>query len=52
MKDITPASYEGSHVILDVEPGGKAYSINYVSAADESMTVRSVLKFKTANSRQ
>lgn len=52
MKDITPASYEGSHVILDVEPGGKAYSINYVSAADESMTVRSVLKFKTENSCQ
>lgn len=47
MKDIPAASYEGSHVILDVEPGGKHYTINYVGASDESMTVKSVLKFKT-----
>lgn len=47
MNDIPTASYEGSHIILDVEPGGREYSINYLTAADESMTVKSVLRFKT-----
>jgi len=47
MNDVPTASYEGSHIVLDVVPGGKEYSINYISAADESMTVRSVLEFKT-----
>jgi len=47
MADIPAASYEGSHMVLDVEPGGKNYSMTYISAADESMTVKSVMKFRT-----
>jgi len=47
MKDIPEAAYSGSHIILDVEPGGQDYSISYISAEDESMTVKSVMKFKT-----
>jgi len=47
MDDVPAAAFEGSHIILDVEPGGKRFSINYLSATDESMTVKSVMKFKT-----
>jgi len=47
MKDIPTSSYEGSHIVLDVEPGGKNYSVNYITAADESMTVKSVMNFRT-----
>lgn len=47
LSDVSSASYEGGHVILDVEPGGKHFSITYLTAADESMTVRSVMDFKT-----
>ena len=47
MNDVSEASFDGGHVVLTVEPGGKDYSITYLTAADESMTVRSVMKFKT-----
>ena len=47
LDDIEPACFDGAHVILDVEPGGKRYSITCLDARDESMTVRSVLRFKT-----
>jgi len=47
MEDIPSESYEGSHIVLDVEPGGKQYSINYLTAEDESMTVKSVMEFRT-----
>lgn len=47
MKDVAPASFDGGHVVLKVEPGGKKFSMTYLSAADESMTVRSVMHFKT-----
>ena len=47
LEDIEPACFDGAHVILDVEPGGKRYSITCLDARDESMTVRSVLHFKT-----
>ena len=47
LDDIEPACVEGAHVVLDVEPGGKRYSITCLDARDESMTVRSVLRFKT-----
>ena len=43
--DVSKASYEGGHIVLDVQPGGSKYSISYLTAADESMTVRSVMKF-------
>lgn len=47
MKDVEKASYEGGHIVLDVMPGGRRYTITYLSAEDESMTVRSVMEFKT-----
>lgn len=46
MKDIARDSYEGGHVVVNVEKGAKRYSVSYLSAQDESMTVRSVLHFK------
>jgi len=46
MKDVARDSYEGGHVVVNVEKGGKRYSVSYLTAADESMTVRSVLHFK------
>ena len=47
MDDVEKASYEGGHVVLCVEKGGKRFSVSYLSAADESMTVRSVMRFQT-----
>lgn len=47
-KDVDSHSFEGSHVVLTVEKGGKDYSIAYVPAADESMRVSSVMHFKTS----
>lgn len=47
LDDIEPACFEGAHVVLDVDPGGKRYSITCLDARNESMTVRSVLRFKT-----
>jgi len=49
MADVPTASYEGSHIIIDVEPGGRKYSVNYIGAADETMTVKSVMNFKTSS---
>ena len=46
MKDVAKESYEGGHVVVNVEKGARRYSVSYISAADESMTVRSVLRFK------
>ena len=47
MKDVAKASYEGGHVVLNVGEGGEKYSITYLSADDESMTVKSVMNFET-----
>ena len=47
LDDVAKASYEGGHVVLCVEKGGEKYSISYLTAADESMTVRSVMRFNT-----
>ena len=47
MSDIIKDSFDGGHIILNVEPGGKSYSITYLSADDESMTVKSVMEFKS-----
>ena len=46
MKDVAPESYEGGHVVVNVEKGGRRYSVSWLTAQDESMTVRSVLHFK------
>ena len=42
MDDVSIASYEGSHIVLDVEPGGKRFTITHLSAADESMLIKCV----------
>lgn len=47
MKDVPEALYDGCHMVLTVEPGGKEYSMTMLSAANESMKVKSVLRFKT-----
>ena len=44
---IPNAAFEGGHVILNVSDNGKRYSISYLSAQDESMTVRSTIDFQT-----
>ncbi|MBO7070617.1 MAG: hypothetical protein J6W09_04920 [Bacteroidales bacterium] len=46
MKDVSTDSYEGDHVVVNVEKGGKRYSVSYLTAQDESMTIRSVMHFK------
>ena len=43
---IDESSFDGGHVVLDVAKGGKDYSITYLTAADESMKVLSVMDFK------
>lgn len=45
MRDIDPNSFDAGHIVMDVEPGGKNYSIAYLTAEDESMKVRSVMRF-------
>ena len=45
MNDVAEASFEGGHIILCVEEGGEDYSVTYLGADDESMTVKSVMKF-------
>ena len=47
MKDVPEAVYDGAHIVLTVPPGGENYSLSFIDAADESMTVRSVMKFKS-----
>ena len=47
LDDIAAPCFEGCHVVLTVPKGGKEYSITCVGAADESMTVKSVMNFKT-----
>lgn len=44
---IAKAAFDGGHMVLDVPRGGRSYSISYLSAADESLTVRSVLNFRS-----
>ena len=39
--------YMGTHIVLDVPPGGETYSLAFIDAADESMRVKSVLDFQT-----
>lgn len=44
-KDVPKELYEGGHIVFDVPPGGKTYSMSVLSAADETMTVRGVFHF-------
>ena len=45
LADIAPESFEAGHVVLTVAPGGETYSIVYVTADDESMTVTGAYDF-------
>jgi len=45
VKDIDPAVGDGAHVVVDVEPGGRRYSLSALEARDESMRVKSVWRF-------
>ena len=46
--DVAKASYDCGHIVLDVPPGGKTYTMTYLTADDESMAVKSVLRFDGA----
>ena len=45
LADIAPESFAAGHVVLTVAPGGKTYSIAYVTADDESMKVTGAYDF-------
>ena len=47
VKDIAKESFAGGHVVFDVPPGGKEYSLSYITADDESMKVTGVYHFKS-----
>lgn len=47
LKDIDPAIFDGAHVVVDVEPGGRDYSLYALEARDESMTVKSAYRFSS-----
>ena len=47
VKDVPKALYEPKHLVFDVPPGGETFRLSCVRAADESMTVESVIDFKT-----
>lgn len=47
LDDVAPASFEGGHVVVTVAKGGDEYSVAYLTADDESMTVRSSLDFRS-----
>ena len=43
--DIPPAAYEGGHVVITVPPGGETFTVQYLTAADESMRVTASYEF-------
>ena len=47
LKDVPAACFEGAHVVVDVDPGGKKFSVSLVSAADESMRVAACFNMRT-----
>ena len=47
MKDVPAEVYEAAHVVIDVPPGGKTYSMAFLGAADEKMTVRGRMQFRS-----
>ncbi len=42
---IATESYEGSHIVLTVQPNCTDYSITFISAEDEDMRIKSVIPF-------
>lgn len=47
MKDVAKACFEGTHLVVDVPPGGTSYKLSFISAADESMRVIDSMERKT-----
>ena len=45
LNDIAPEAFDAGHVVLTVAPGGKTYSVAYVTADDESMKVTGAYEF-------
>ena len=41
---VAPASFRGGHIVVTVPPGGKTFTLRYVDAGDEKMTVVSEKK--------
>lgn len=47
MKDIAPETFEGCHIVVNVGRGGKSYSVSFIPARDESMTVCGIMHFNS-----
>ena len=47
MKDIAPETVEGCHIVVNVDREGKSYSVSFIPARDESMTVCSIMHFNS-----
>ena len=47
VRDIAPEAFEAGHVVITVAPGGERYTVAYVTADDESMTVRGAYDFRS-----
>ena len=47
LKDVPEACYDGAHIVVDVPPGGEAFSLSFVSAKDETMKVVSRVDMRT-----
>ena len=43
MKDVPEAVYEPAHIVLSVPRGGESYSLAFLDARDENMTVKRVM---------
>lgn len=48
LSSVEPAVFDGAHVVIDVPPGGKTYSLYALDARDESLTVRAASRFEGA----
>ena len=47
MKDIAPETFEGCHIVVNVDREGKSYSVSFIPARDESMTVCGIMHFNS-----
>ena len=43
--DVPAVAYEGAHLVLTVPPGGRAFTLRYLTADDDSMRVISEISF-------
>ncbi len=51
VRDIAPEAYAAGHVVLNVAPGGNAYTVAYVTADNESMKVTGAYDFTSRNAK-